>query len=125
MQKNLLALACSLLFPLQAAYGLTLKEAIASAERIDPLVQAAISNSDASLAGIQIARSKLLPVVQGVGSYGRTNQTANNIDPNAGLYTTKFVNSTPNSQLYLRQALFRPADWVGLTASQLQNEFGL
>ena len=125
MRLRIISLACGLLVFSRLASGLTLQEAINSAEKIDPQVQSAISNSDASRAGIQIARSKLLPSIQGVGSYGRTNQTANNIDPNAGLYTTKFVNSTPNSQVYLRQALFRPADWVGLNASELQSEFGL
>ena len=125
MRKTVLASACSLLFFSNIALGLTLKEAILSAEKIDPQVQSSIANSDAARAGIQIARSKLLPIVQGTGSYGRTNQTANNVDPNAGLYTTKFINSTPNSQVYLRQSLFNAANWVGLSASELQNEFGL
>lgn len=125
MHKRLLVLACGLAFLHGGAHALTLKEAIASAEKIDPQVQSALANSDAARAGIQISRSKLLPIVQGVGSYGRTNQTSNQIDPNLGLYSQKYVNSTPNSQLYLKQALFRMADWVGLGASELQNEFGL
>lgn len=109
----------------QLSVALSLKEAIASAEQIDPIVQSAIANSNANLAGIQIARSKILPTIQGVGSYGRTNQTANQIDPVIGLYAQKFINSTPSSQVYLRQALFRMADWAGLSVSDLQNEHGL
>lgn len=108
-----------------AGWAMSLKEAIASAEQIDPLVQSALANSNANLAGIQIARSKILPTVQGVGNYGRTNQTANQIDPVLGLYAQKYVNSTPSSQVYLRQALFRMADWAGLSVSDLQNEYGL
>ena len=125
MRKRLIVLACSMVLVNGAASALTLKEALDSAEKIDPQVQAALANSDAAQAGIQIAKSKLLPLVQGVGSYGRTNQTSNQVDPNLGLYSQKYVNSTPNSQVYLKQALFHPADWVGLSASQLQNEYGL
>lgn len=124
MHKRLIALACSLVM-CQGAVALTLKEAITSAEGVDPIVQSALSNSDAARAGIQIARSKLLPVVQGVGSYGRTNQTANQVDANLGLYAQKYVSSTPNSQVFLKQALFRMADWAGLGASELQNEYSL
>jgi len=124
MRKKLIAVVA--MFVLSgSSFGLTLNEAIASAEKIDPQVQGALANSNAARAGIQVARSKLLPSVQGVGSYGRTNQTANNVDPNYGLYTTKYVNSTPSSQVYLRQALFRMADWAGLGISELQNEYGL
>jgi outer membrane protein len=125
MRTRLIALACGLIFVYDIANALTLKEAIANAEKIDPIVQSALANSDAARAGIQISRSKLLPLVQGVGSYGRTNQTSNQVDPYLGLYTQKYVNSTPNSQLYLKQALFHMADWVGLSASELQNEYGL
>jgi outer membrane protein len=125
MRIRLLAIACSLLLVSGPSVALTLKEAIASAEKIDPKVQSALANSDAARAGIQIARSKLLPLVQGVGSYGRTNQTSNQVDPNLGVYSQKYVNSTPSSQVYLKQALFHMADWVGLSASELQNEYGL
>jgi TolC family type I secretion outer membrane protein len=124
MQKRLLVLACALALS-SGAHALTLKEALASAEQIDPTVQGALANSNAAQAGIQVARSKLLPTVQGVGSYGRTNQTATQADINGNLYGQKFINSTPNSQVYLKQALFHMADWAGLNASQLQNEYGL
>jgi len=124
MQKRLLVLACALAFG-GSAHALTLKEALASAEQIDPTVQGALANSNAAQAGIQVARSKLLPTVQGVGSYGRTNQTATQADVYGNLYGQKFVNSTPNSQVYLKQALFHMAEWAGLNASQLQNEYGL
>jgi outer membrane protein TolC len=60
-----------------------------------------------------------------VGSYGRTNQTATQADAFGNLYGQKFITSTPNSQIYLKQALFHMADWAGLNASQLQNEYGL
>ena len=125
MQKRLIAMACALSMISGAAHALTLKEAIASAEQIDPTVQGALANSDAAQAGIQVARSKLLPLVQGVGSYGRTNQTSNQVDLYGNVYGQKFVNSTPSSQVYLKQALFHMADWAGLDASQLQNEYGL
>jgi len=125
MRIRLLVFACGLTFISGSAFALTLKEAIANAEKIDPQVQSAIANSDAARAGIQIARSKLLPLLQGTGSYGRTNQTSNQVDPNLGVYSQKYVNSTPNSQVYLKQALFHMADWVGLSASELQNEYGL
>ena len=125
MRTRLLVFACGLTFISGSAFALTLKEAIANAEKIDPQVQSAIANSDAARAGIQIARSKLLPLLQGTGSYGRTNQTSNQVDPNLGVYSQKYVNSTPNSQVYLKQALFHMADWVGLSASELQNEYGL
>jgi len=120
-----LSFACLMLFIGSTSHALTLQEALASAEKIDPQVQSALANSDAARAGIQVARSKLLPLVQGVGSYGRTNQTSNQVDPNYGLYSQKYVNSTPNSQVYLKQAIFHAADWVGLSASELQNEYGL
>lgn len=125
MKKRFLVLACGLLAVNGFAHALTLKEAIARAEQIDPQVQSALAGSDAARAGIQIARSKLLPLVQGTGSYGRTNQTSNQLDPQLGLYSQKYVNSTPNSQVYLKQALFRMADWAGLGVSELQNEFAV
>lgn len=126
MLKRLLILACcSLIFLYESVHALNLKEALASAEKIDPQVQSALANSDAARAGIQIARSKLLPLVQGVGSYGRTNQTANQVDSNSGVYAQKYINSTPSSQVYLKQALFRMADWAGLGVSELQNEYAL
>lgn len=125
MHKLLIPFGIVLWLLVRPSSALTLKEAIASAEQIDPTVQSAIAKSNASLAGIQIARSKVLPTIQGVGSYGRTNQTANQIDPVIGLYAQKYINSTPSSQVYLRQALFRMADWAGLSVSDLQNEFGL
>ncbi len=126
MRKKLLSVACMSLLGLNGlAHGLTLKESIASAEQIDPIVQGVLANKDASQAGIQIAKSKLLPLVQGVGSYGRTNQTSNQVDPNLGVYSQKYVNSTPSSQVYLKQAIFHAADWVGLSASELQYEFSL
>lgn len=121
---HVIALACAVLYAGPAA-AVTLKEAIANAERIDPLVQSALSSSDAASAGIQIARSRLLPTIQGVGSYGRTAQTANRIDPVLGTTSQSFSNSTPNSQIFLRQALFNMASWAGLGVSELQNEFGL
>ena len=125
MQKRLLVIACAFTVMSGSVQALTLKEAIASAEQIDPTVQGALANSNAAQAGIQIARSKLLPSVQGVGSYGRTNQTSNQTDVYGNVYGQKFVNSTPSSQVYLKQALFRMADWAGLDASQLQNEYGI
>ena len=126
MRKNILAITASVLVCCPSfGNALTLIEAIASAEKIDPSVQSALSNSDANQAGIQIAKSKLLPQIQGVGSYGRTNQTSNQVDPNLGIYSQKYVNSTPNSQVYLKQALFRMADWAGLNISELQTEYGL
>jgi outer membrane protein len=126
MRQRLLVLAsCSLFCLLESAHALSLKEAIASAEKIDPQVQSALANSDAARAGIQIARSKLLPLLQGVGSYGRTNQTANQVDSANGVYAQKYINSTPSSQVYLKQALFHMADWAGLGASELQNEYAL
>ena len=125
MRCALIGWACSALVFGGNVNALTLKEAILSSEKIDPIVQSALANSDAARAGIQVARSKLMPLLQGVGSYGRTNQTANNLDPNAGLYTTKYINSTPNSQVSLKQALFHMADWAGLGTSELQNEYGL
>lgn len=126
MQKKILAISASLIviFP-SLSSALDLEAAIANAEKIDPIVQSALANSEANLAGIQIAKSKLLPVVQGVGSYGRMNQTANRVDPVLGTTTQNFINSTPNSQIFLRQALFRMADWAGLNVSQMQTEFGL
>jgi outer membrane protein TolC len=124
MQKRLLVLACTLAFS-GAAHALNLKEALASAEQIDPTVQGALANSNAAQAGIEVARSKLLPSVQGVGSYGRTNQTSTQADLFGNMYGQKYINSTPNSQVYLKQALFHPAEWAGLNASQLQNEYGL
>ncbi len=125
MQKRMLVTAMSLLMAAAPTMALTLKEAIANAENIDPLVQSAIANTDANQAGIQVARSKLLPLVQGVGSYGRTNQTSNQVDAQAGIYSQKYVNSTPNSQVYLKQALFHAADWAGLNISELQTEYSL
>jgi outer membrane protein len=125
MNQKFLAIACSLFLVSELSYALTLKEAIARAEQIDPQVQSALAVSDAARAGIQIARSKLLPLVQGTGSYGRTNQTSNQLDPQLGLYSQKYVNSTPNSQIYLRQALFRMADWAGLGISELQSEYSV
>jgi len=125
MKRLYLAASITLLFSGGFAQALTLQEAIGSAERIDPQVQSALASSDAARAGIQIARSRLLPVVQGVGSYGRTNQTANQLDPVLGTTSQSFSNSTPSSQLFLRQALFNMASWAGLGVSELQNEFGL
>jgi outer membrane protein TolC len=125
MRLVLILAGTLLLLNAKLAVALNLKEAIASAEQIDPIVQSALANSNASLAGVQIARSKILPTIQGVGSYGRTNQTTNQIDPVLGLYSQKYINSTPSSQVYLRQALFRMADWAGLSVSDLQNEYGL
>lgn len=125
MRKSVLTIGCLLYLASLSAHALDLRQAISSAERIDPTVQSSIANSEASQAGIQIAKSKLLPTIQGVGSYGRTNQTANQEDPNAGIYAQKYVNSTPSSQVYLRQALFRAADWAGLNVSELQTEYSL
>ena len=125
MQKRYLAIAIFFMAASSPVMALNLKEAILRAEQIDPQVQSAIANSDAAQAGIQIARSKLLPTVQGVGSYGRTNQTSNQVDPNYGLYSQKYVNSTPNSQVFLKQALFRMSEWTGLNISQMQTEYGL
>jgi outer membrane protein TolC len=125
MKQLYLAAFIGLLFSGGFAHALTLQDAIGSAEKIDPQVQSALASSEAALAGIQIARSRLLPVIQGVGSYGRTNQTANRVDPILGSFTQQFINSTPNSQVFLRQALFNMASWAGLSVSELQNEFGL
>jgi outer membrane protein TolC len=125
MQKHLLVIACTLTLFGGTVNALTLKEAIAGAEQIDPIVQGALANSDAAQAGISVARSKLLPLVQGVGSYGRSNQTSTQQDLYGNYYGQKFVNSVPNSQVYLKQALFHMADWAGLGASEMQNEYGL
>jgi len=125
MQKQLIAIACALLLTSGSVNALSLKDALASAEEIDPTVQGQIANGAASQAGITIARSKLLPSVQGVGSYGRTNQTATQQDVYGNLYGQKFITSTPNSQVYLKQAIFHPAEWAGLGASELQNEYAL
>jgi outer membrane protein TolC len=126
MRKNIIAVFCISYFGYAGfAYGLTLKESLASAEQIDPTVQGVLANKDASQAGIEIAKSKLLPLIQGVGSYGRTNQTSTQVDPYLGLYSQKYVNSTPSSQVFLKQAIFHAADWVGLSASELEYEYSL
>ena len=125
MQKHYLMVMVFLSVMSGSTVAFGLKEAILKAEQIDPQVQSAIANSNAAQAGIQIAKSKLLPTVQGLGSYGRTNQTSNQQDPNGGIYSQKYVNSTPNSQVFLKQALFRMSEWAGLNISEKQTEYGL
>jgi len=116
MKRTAVTLAVALLIGNSEA--ISLQEFISSAEVIDPTLQAAIANRDASNENIAIATSKLLPQVNSVSSFQKTRQDF--IEPTTLVSRADSV----NAQISLRQALFRPKDWAGLTIGQLQAEYG-
>lgn len=98
-----------------------LKAAISAAEALDP----ALAQSKAMLAAGQeyepLARSRLLPQVSVSGTYQNVDQSRES-ETTQGPSVQNYVVRATNSQLTLRQALFRRKEWVGVGIGRLQTE---
>lgn len=98
-----------------------LAAALVAATATDGALARAIADRDAAAENIPIARSRLLPQVSMVNSYQHFHQISTS--DSTGLETTYRGPSASNG-VSLRQAVFRPRDWMGLNIGQRQAEYG-
>ena len=116
MRTTILALSLGLAF---SAHAVDLPAALQGAQAADPTLASAMANRDASFENIAIARSRLLPQISLQATHQNLQQTTVNT-----LGTNEFSGTSSNTQLNLRQALFRPRDWAGLSIGKLQAQYG-
>ncbi len=117
LKMTTLVLAVGLALPAFAAADL--QSALIGAEATDATLASARANRDAGAENVDIARGKLLPQL----SFQATSQylqqtTVSSFGP------SDFNGPSRSRQLNLRQAVFRPRDWAGLTIGQLQADYG-
>jgi len=113
-----------LLFGNAPTYANDLTSSIESAEKSDPTLAAAWANKNVAEENIALSRSKLLPQLGIQGTYQKANQIAFRDTVTGTDRQESRVNSL-NSQIYLRQALFRLRDWVGLSIGEMQADYGV
>ncbi|GAB6050592.1 TolC family outer membrane protein [Hydrogenophilus islandicus] len=116
------AVAVGLLIPTAGAYALGLEEAFRLAEANDPNFAVSQKRADADLAGVEVARSRLLPAVTFSASTG---QAKTDTEYLSGLYKGRTVHNdytTRNWNLSARQPLYRPSDWAGWQRAEAQAE---
>ncbi len=101
------------------AVAVDLPTALQAALVSDPTLASAVANRNAALENVSIARAKLLPQLSLQGSQQRLNQTTT-----LGDKSSSFEGPTINTQLTLRQALYRPRDFAGLEIGRLQADYG-
>lgn len=111
-----LAIGLALAFP---AAAVDLRTALRSAEQNDPALASASAQRDAAAENIAIARARLLPQVSLQASRQRLEQTTT-----SGTQTREFEGPSSNTQLNVRQGVFRPRDWLGVDVGKLQAEYG-
>ncbi len=123
--KNLLALG--LVSVLMANHGLsrssTLEDTLKASKNVDKALASAEFNKRAAFENIDIARSRLLPQLNLQGFKQRLNQTTTQ-NTSLGPQANEFRGESYQYQLSLRQSLFRPRDWSGLSLGQQQALYG-
>lgn len=116
--KNIILAICILLpFGVSAT---KLSDFLESAELVDPAYQSALKNKFAGEENISIARARLMPQLSAQSNIFKSNQ-----DLIRNGQSSSFNGKSANSQLNLRQGLFRPRDWIGLSLSELQAEYAI
>jgi protease secretion system outer membrane protein len=116
VKKTTLFLALCVALP---ALAVDLPAAVQSAQAVDPTLASARANRDAATENIGIARARLLPQLSYQGTYQQLDQNTK-----TALGSSNFNGPSKNSTVSLRQGVFRPRDWAGLTIGKLQAEYG-
>jgi protease secretion system outer membrane protein len=113
------ALALALAVALPVAGAVDLPVAQRAALLADPALASALANRDAAQENIAIARSRLMPQVSLQSTMQQTNQTTDR-----GGLVQDFNGPSKNTQLSLRQAVYRRRDLAGLDIGKLQALYG-
>lgn len=106
-----------------AALAADLPAALAAAERHDPTLAAARANRDAAAEAVPLARSRLLPQASIDINARRLEQTSWQTSI-FGEQRSDFDGPTGSRQLTVRQALYRPRDWIGVDIGDAQARIG-
>jgi outer membrane protein TolC len=99
-----------------AAAATDLDTALQAAQAADPTLASATASRDAAAENIAIARARLLPQV----TLQNTSQHVNQTTHSALGFVSNFDGQSRNTQLTIRQGLWRQRDWLGLEAGKLQ-----
>ena len=113
------AVALALAVALPVAGAVELPVALRAALQADPSLASALANRDAAQENIAIARSRLMPQVSLQSTMQQTNQTTDR-----GGLVQDFNGPSKNTQLSLRQAVYRRRDLAGLDIGKLQALYG-
>lgn len=100
------------------ARAVDLMAAWAAAEKVDPAYAAASASRDAAAEGMGVARARLLPQL----TLQHTHQALSQETERAG-GATLFSGRSVNTQLSLRQGLFRPRERLASEIARLQFEY--
>jgi len=106
-----------------ASVASTLEDTIKASQAVDKALASAEYNKQAAFENIGIAKSRLLPQLNAQGFKQRLNQTTTQ-NTSLGPQVNDFRGESYQYQLSLRQSLFRPRDWAGLTLGQQQALYG-
>lgn len=101
-------------------HALDLPEAYRKAEANDPNFAVSLRRAEADAAGVEVARSRLLPSLSFSASAG---QAKTDTEYLSGLYKGRIVENsyqTRNWSLSARQPLYRPSDWAGWQRAEAQ-----
>jgi len=112
-----LFLATLLLSPTICIAG-NLSNLLKEAELIDPALSSAYFNMEASKENIPIARARLLPQINSSSTLQKSRTDTSKPSPS--------INNSDalNAQISMRQGLFKPRDWLGLSIGELQADSG-
>jgi outer membrane protein TolC len=105
------------------ALAADLSTALAAAEQHDPTLAAARANRDAAAEAVPLARSRLMPQASIDITARRLEQTSWQTSI-FGEQRSDFDGPTGSRQLTLRQALYRPRDWIGVEIGDAQARIG-
>lgn len=105
------------------SYAQGLYESIQSAWGIDPSLQSAAANRVVAKENIGIAKARLLPQASIQGSQASLSQTTTQTTT-LGPQANSFRGDSYSYTFQVRQGLFRPRDWVGLTIGRQQALYG-
>ena len=105
------------------SYAQGLYESVHSAWGIDPGLQSAAANRVVAKENIGIAKARLLPQASIQGSQASLSQTTTQTTT-LGPQATSFRGDSYSYTFQVRQGLFRPRDWVGLTIGRQQALYG-
>ncbi len=119
MKYSKLCLAMLIIYG-SAAHAMDLKSAIIAAEKVDPSLAKAFSEKMAGEENIAMSRARYLPQLSAQGTYQRVDQDVERLQRTGATSGDNYRVKATNSQINLRQALFRPRDWLGMQVGELQ-----
>jgi len=106
-------------FPALPALAVDLPTAWQAALMADPTLASAIANRDVAAENLPIAQARLLPQVSLQSTFQHLEQATVQ-----GASSSDFSGRSSNTQLALRQGVYRPRDWRGVDIARSQAELG-